>query len=82
MDTAILSSKGIVKGLTYKDMQHYTVIGEDKEGKVFLMSFACQLNFTEMVEKAFSKLYTIPAPLATTEEEGDKNLGTDENAGS
>ena len=62
MENKILTSLGIYKGEVFKDMQHYTVSGEDADGNVFFLSFCCLLNYTDSVEKAFSRLVPVPAP--------------------
>lgn len=58
----VLSPLGIYRGNSGNGHQYYQMMLKDSTGTVYVASFGCKLNFTESIEKAFSRLTMIPAP--------------------
>lgn len=59
MENIILRGDSIQRGPIEKDLQHYAFLGTDNSGQAYIIPFACKLNFTQAVEKAFSRLHAV-----------------------
>ena len=58
-EPAILNPRGIFKGQAEKGVQFYHVIGDDADGDTVILIFGCKVNFSDTVDKAFSRLFPV-----------------------
>jgi hypothetical protein len=77
--TTILKPLAITRAQPEKGLQFYQFQGEDSEGNLFVLNYACKLCYTESVEKTFSRLILVNVAEPTTPE-GEKTDGTSEVA--
>lgn len=61
-DAVILDPVGIALGQLDSEMQYYQFVAKDLQGKTYLMTFGILHNYTESLEKLFSRFYPIRAP--------------------
>ena len=73
-EPAILNAKGIFKGQSEKGVQFYNVFGEDADGDQVVLIFGCKQNFTETVDKAFSRLFPITFQVSETTPPPEKEV--------
>jgi hypothetical protein len=55
----MLKCTGLYRGPIDKQIQYYALSAEDSKGNVFSVSFGCKINYSESVEKAFSRIQFI-----------------------
>jgi len=69
----LLRPKGVFKGPFNNKEQVYFLIGEDEDGNQYSAPFACQLIYTDQVEKGLSRLM----PCAVKPETESTEAGSD-----
>jgi hypothetical protein len=73
METKLLSALGIVKAEIQKNNQYYQFVGEDENGVLHIIAFACPAYLTTSVDKAMQRLKPAPRVQEYIKIERNKN---------
>jgi hypothetical protein len=65
-EPAIINAVGVFKGQIENGVLYYHAVGEDAEGDQVVLLFGCQPNFSEAIDKAFSRLFPVRFKAADT----------------
>lgn len=55
----VLQAKGVYKGNLEKEVQFFSVVGEDLSGNIYSLHFMCRNHYTDTVINAFRRLHPV-----------------------
>jgi hypothetical protein len=70
IETRGLNAFGIFKADCIQGIQFYHVVSTDIQGNQYISVFSCPMNFTDLMDKAFSRL----SPFKLGEQEEEKKI--------